>query len=116
MEKMLPPALKEAYLKANPDPKGLQAMFDRDVARMIAFKDIRDADIKEIQAPALVLNGDREVVRAEHALELSRTLPHAKLAIIPGGHGEYLGEIEAPNKHLAIPVLVNAMIDEFLRE
>jgi hypothetical protein len=45
MEKMLPPALKEAYLKASPDPKGLQAVFDRDVARMVAFKDIPDADM-----------------------------------------------------------------------
>jgi pimeloyl-ACP methyl ester carboxylesterase len=116
MEKMLPPALKEAYLKANPDPKGLQAMFDRDVARMVAFKDIPDADIKAIQAPALVINGDREVVRAEHALELSRALPHAKLAIMPGGHGDYLGEIETPNQRSKIPTLVTAMIDEFLRE
>src|SRR5262249_29782362 len=32
--KDLPAPLKDAYLKANPDPKGLQAMFDRDVARM----------------------------------------------------------------------------------
>jgi len=62
LEKMLPLSLKEAYLKANPDPKGLQAMFDRDVARMVAFKDISDADIKGIQAPALVINGDAEVV------------------------------------------------------
>lgn len=116
MEKMLRPALKEAYLKANPDPKGLQAMFDRDVARMVAFKDIPDADIKAIQSPALVINGDREVVRAEHALELSRALPHGMLAIIPGGHGQYLGEIECSDKQSKIPALVTAMIDEFLRE
>ena len=54
------------------------------------------------------------LVRAEHALELSRTLPHAKLAIIPGGHGDYLGEIEARDKHSKIPSLIAAMIDEFL--
>src|SRR5882724_8601234 len=30
----MPPLLKKAYLEANPDPEGLQAMFDRDVARM----------------------------------------------------------------------------------
>ena len=38
-------------------------MFDRDVARMAAFKDISDAQIKAIQAPALVINGDVDVVR-----------------------------------------------------
>ncbi len=112
----MPQPLKDAYLKANPDPKGLQAMFDRDVARMVAFKDISDADIKAIQAPALVINGDAEVVRAEHALELSRTLPHAKLAILPGGHGEYIGEICAAEKNSKIPALVTAMIEAFLKE
>lgn len=65
----MPQPLKDAYLEANPDPKGLQAMFDRDVARMVVFKDISDSDIQAIQAPALVINGDAEVVRAEHALE-----------------------------------------------
>jgi pimeloyl-ACP methyl ester carboxylesterase len=92
---MMPKPLAKAYLEANPDPKGLQAMFDRDVARMIAFKDISDADIRSIQSPALVINGDAEVVRTEHALELSRTLPHARLAILPGDHGEDIGEIES---------------------
>lgn len=112
----MPKPLQEAYLKANPDPKGLQAMFDRDVARMANFKDINEAEIKGIQAPALVVNGDTEVVRAEHALELSRALPHAKLAILPGGHGDYIGEICAPNKDSKVPALVLAMIEEFLKE
>lgn len=111
----MPKPLQEAYLKANPDPKGLQAMFDRDVARMANFKDINEADIKGIQPPALVVNGDTEVVRAEHALELSRTLPHAKLAILPGGHGDYIGEVCAPNKDSKVPELVVAMIEEFLK-
>src|SRR5882672_11558030 len=82
----MPQPLKDAYLEATNDPKGLQAMFDRDVARMVAFKDISDAELKGIQAPALVINGDAEVVRVEHALALSRVLPHAQLAILPGGH------------------------------
>jgi pimeloyl-ACP methyl ester carboxylesterase len=112
--KAMPQPLQEAYLKANPDPKGLQTMFDRDVARMVAFKDISDRTIKDIQAPALVLNGHAEVVRAEHALELSRKLPHAKLAILPGGHGDYIAEISAPDKNSKIPALVTAMIEEFL--
>jgi pimeloyl-ACP methyl ester carboxylesterase len=113
---MMPKPLAEAYLKANPDPKGLQAMFDRDVARMASFKDISDSKIKEIQASALVVNGDAEVIRVEHALELSRTLPHAKLAILPGGHGDYIGEVCAANKNSKLPALVTAMIDEFLKE
>jgi hypothetical protein len=63
-----------------------------------------------------VINGDAEVVDAEHALELSRTLPKAKLAILPGGHGDYIGEICAADRHSIIPVLVSAMIEAFLKE
>jgi pimeloyl-ACP methyl ester carboxylesterase len=110
----MPVPLKDAYLEAKPDPDGLRAMFDRDVARMLAFSDIDDAEIKAIEAPALVINADAEVVRVEHALALSRTLPHARLAILPGGHGDYIGEICAANEQSRVPDLVVAMIDEFL--
>lgn len=44
---------------------------------MMAFKDISDTDIETIQAPALIINGDADVVRSEHALALARTLPYA---------------------------------------
>jgi pimeloyl-ACP methyl ester carboxylesterase len=111
----MPGPVKEAYLEANPDPEGLRAMFDRDVARMVAFKDISDADIQAIQAPALIINGDAEVVRAEHALALAHALPHAKLAILPGGHGEYIGEICAGDKEDGTPVFVTTMIEAFLK-
>jgi pimeloyl-ACP methyl ester carboxylesterase len=116
LDKSMPRPLKEAYLKANPDPKGLQKMFDRDVARMTTFKDISDAQIKGIQAPAFVINGDTDVVRPEHAFELSRTLPHARVAILPAGHGEYIGEICSTKPNSRIPLLVTAMIEEFLSE
>ena len=112
----MPQPLKKAYLEANPDPKGLQAMFDRDVARMLAFKDISDADIKRIQAPVLVINGDAEVVRSEHALQLSRVLLHAQLTILPCGHGEYIGEICAADKKSKLPSLVLIMIETFLEQ
>lgn len=111
----MPQPLKDAYLKANPDPKGLDAMFHRDVTRMANFKDISDDLIKNIQAPALVINGDEEAIKAEHALALSRTLPHAQLAILPGGHGDYIGEICAPNKESKMPALVVGMLNEFLQ-
>lgn len=112
----VPKPLQEAYLAANPDPKGLQAMFDRDSRRMINFKDISEADIKAITAPALVINGDADVVLPEHALELSRTLPHARLAILPGTHGEYIGEVCSNNQHSKIPDMAVVMINEFLEE
>lgn len=112
----MPQPLKDAYLEANPDPKGLLAMFNRDATRMIHFKDISEADIKAIQAPALIINGFQDVVLPEHALALSRTLPHAQLTILPGGHGDYLGEICAADKNSQLPALLLAVIDDFLKD
>jgi pimeloyl-ACP methyl ester carboxylesterase len=110
----MPKPLQEAYLKANPDPKGLQAMFNRDVARMEAFKDISDVNIKAIQAPALIINGDADVVLPEHALALSHLLPHAQLAILPGIHGEYIGEVTTGKPGDKTPDFVVSLIEKFL--
>jgi pimeloyl-ACP methyl ester carboxylesterase len=82
---------------------------------MIAFTDIPEALIRSITAPALVINADKDVVLAEHAFALSRLLPNAQLAILPGGHGDYIGECCTPNPHSMLPALVTAMIDEFLQ-
>ncbi|PYP80043.1 MAG: alpha/beta hydrolase [Gemmatimonadetes bacterium] len=92
----MPKPYEDAYLKINPSQAGVHAMQDRDAKRMLGFKDIPDASIRGIQAPTLVVVGDRDVIRPEHALELSRTLPHARLCILPGTHGSYLGEIMTP--------------------
>lgn len=111
---MMPKPLQEAYLKANPDPAGLQRMFDRDVARMGGFQDLTEADIRAIESPALVLNGYTDIVLPEHALSLARLLRHSQLAILPGGHGDYIGEVCAPNPASTLPALVVGLINEFL--
>jgi pimeloyl-ACP methyl ester carboxylesterase len=110
----MPKPLQQAYLQANPDAAGLQRMFDRDVARMMHFVDIPDSAIAAIKAPALVINGDAEVVLAEHALALARTLPNARLAILPSGHGDYIGEVCAPDPESKLPRMVVEMMEEFL--
>lgn len=111
----MPQPLKDAYLKANPDTMGLLKMFHRDVARMNSFMNISEEDIKAINAPALVINGDKEAVFPDHALALSRLLPNGRLAILPSGHGDYIGEICAPNTNSKIPSLVVTLINEFLK-
>ena len=111
----MPSQLKDAFKQINPDPKALQAMFTRDATRMINFKDIPDTAIKAIQAPTLVLNAYKDVILPEHALELSRALPHGDLAILPGGHGDYIGEICAPDKNSTLPDMVTEMIISFLK-
>lgn len=43
-----------------------------------------------------------------------RLLPNAKFAILPGGHGEYIGEITAVKEGSNLPKMIVAMIEEFL--
>lgn len=92
---VMPEPLKAADRKINPDPAHLQALFLQDKQRMLNFKDIPDEQIRAIRAPTLVLDGDHDVVKPEHALQLARTLPNARLVILPATHGDYLGAVEA---------------------
>ena len=110
----MPQPYKDAYLKINPSQEGVHAMHDRDAKRMLAFTDIPDESIKTIQAPTLVVVGDKDVVRLEHALELSRALPHARLCILPGAHGNYLGEIMPPTMSDRRVAIFADLVAEFL--
>ncbi|AYD48238.1 alpha/beta fold hydrolase [Arachidicoccus soli] len=90
----MPQQLKEAYLEVTRNPKGLQIMHDKDMQRMLNFKDIPDTQIKSIKAPTLIIIGDKDVITPEHAIEMNRLIANSELAIIPpGGHGEYIGEV-----------------------
>lgn len=112
----MPQLLQDSFLKVNPDPKALQVMHDRDAKRMVEFEDISDDFLKSISIPALIINGDQDVITVEHAVVLHRLLPNSRLAILPGGHGAYIGEITTltpdfqPEDLIAIP-----MIRQFLK-
>jgi pimeloyl-ACP methyl ester carboxylesterase len=110
----MPAQLKTGYLKVAPDSSGLQVMHDRDVKRMINFKDISDEQLKTIKAPTLIIVGDKDVITPEHALELHRLIAKSELAIIPGGHGLYIGEVTTLTEDFKETELVVPMIEKFL--
>ena len=110
----MPQELKTAFLEVNTDTAKLQIMFERDRDRMIGFKDLTDEQVRSITAPTLVINGDADVIRTEHAVEIYRLIPNCQLAIIPGGHGKYIGEITTVSKDNHDIEFVVPMIREFL--
>ncbi|MBI2429543.1 MAG: alpha/beta hydrolase [Ignavibacteriales bacterium] len=110
----MPAQLKEAYLNVAPNPEDLIKMHDKDAKRMVEFTDWQDDDIRSIKSPTLVINGDADVVRPEHAMKMFRLLPNAKLAILPGGHGEYIGEIMTAKMESKLPEMTVTLIEEFL--
>ncbi len=109
----MPQIFKDELRKIDTSAAAAHALFERDSKRMLAFKDIPDKEIKSILAPTLVIDGDRDVVRVEHAVELSRLLPHARLCILPGEHGEYFGEISYKVDDRVVRGFVD-LVDEFL--
>jgi pimeloyl-ACP methyl ester carboxylesterase len=111
----MPQAYKDAFLEINPDTNALHKMYERDVTRMQTFKEIKEEDIKAITAPVLIICGDNDVVRPEHAVEMYRQIQHAELAILPGGHGDFIGELTTlkPGQN-EFPAL--AIIEEFLNK
>lgn len=110
----MPELLKVGYKKIAADTNGLQVMHDRDAKRMVNFKDIPDEQIKAIKAPALIIIGDKDIITPEHAIQLHRQMANSELAIIPGGHGEYIGEVTTLTPDFKESELVIPMIEKFL--
>lgn len=109
----MPQAYKDSFLMINPDPGALFRMYERDVARMQAFPDITEGQMRSITVPVLIIMGDKDVALPEHAVEMHRLLSGSRLAIIPGSHGEYIGEITTRQDPLLVAATVS-MINRFL--
>jgi pimeloyl-ACP methyl ester carboxylesterase len=91
----MPAVLRDAYTRVAPKPDDWATLVDK-VARLgVDFKGWQPEDIRSIKAPALVMIGDADIVRPEHAVEMFRLLPHAQLAVLPGtDHGMRLDRPE----------------------
>ena len=83
---------------------------------MMEFEDWKSEDIRSINAPALIIVGDKDVVHPEHAVEMIRILPHALLSILLGKHGSYTGEVTSEVVQSKMLDLVVSIIEEFLNE
>jgi pimeloyl-ACP methyl ester carboxylesterase len=110
----MPELLKVGYKKVAADSNGLQVMHDKDVKRMVNFKDIPDEQIKSIKVPTLIIIGDKDVITPEHVIEMHRQIANSELAIIPGGHGQYIGEITTITPDFKESDLVVPIIEKFL--
>lgn len=109
----MPQPLKDAFLQVNPDPARLRVMHDKDLERMRHFEDVPDSALRTLRAPTLILLGDHDIVKPEHAVELTHLIPNARLMILVGGHGDYMGEVTLPQRPRAAE-LTSGLVAEFL--
>jgi pimeloyl-ACP methyl ester carboxylesterase len=110
----MPQPLQDAFLKVNPDPAKLKTMHDKDAERMRHFTDVPDGALRAIRVPTLIIIGDRDIVKPGHAIELAQLIPNARLMVLPGGHGDYLGEAIMTQRATRAPELTAGFVEEFL--
>jgi hypothetical protein len=55
-------------------------------------------------------------MKPEHAIEMQRKIANSELAIIPGVHGEYIGEIATLGSGSEQASFVIPMIEKFLNK
>lgn len=88
--KDMPEYLKSNFLKLNPDLEKFHNMFEKDSQRMVHFKDFEDGILEKINIPVFIIAGDRDVVKAEHFVEINQKIPNSRLMILPATHGNYI--------------------------
>ena len=113
---VMPRSLKDGFLKVNNSEEALLNMFHKDVQKMKTFKGWADEEMRSINAPALIINGNNDVGSVEHAVEMYHTLPNAQLLILPGKHGVYIGAVEYLDNGKWNQYYIADMINDFLDE
>lgn len=98
--KDMPEVYQDADRLLNPDPQHLERLFVLDSQRMLTFPGWSEEELGTISSLTLVLLADRDVINAEHAVRMTRAIPGSRLMILPGNHGDYLGEQAASDGDL----------------
>jgi pimeloyl-ACP methyl ester carboxylesterase len=86
----------DEYLRIAPRPEDFNRLFEKKTQMDRQIRDLPAETIRAIQAPTLLVIGDSDIVRPEHAVEMFRLLgggifgdtpaglPNSQLAILPG--------------------------------
>ncbi|HET6226801.1 MAG TPA: alpha/beta hydrolase [Bacteroidia bacterium] len=112
----MPQVYKDEFLKINKDSAALLNMFTKDANRMRTFKGWTDEDIRSIQAPTFIVIGDQDLTRPEHAVEMHLLMQNSRLAILPGNHGSYMGEIMSADPASKEPEYFVELVNTFLSQ
>ena len=108
----------EEYMKIAPHPEHFAQLFAKKTDMDRHTRDLSADDIRGIKSPTLIIIGDSDLIRPEHAVEMFRLLgggifgdtpaglPNSQLAVLPGtSHVSVVDRTE-----LLIPIL-NSFLD-----
>lgn len=90
------------YCEVNPNPASFEGVLAK-LNRMLAtWSGFTDAELAAITAPTMIMIGDDDFTRLEHAVEMKRLIPGADLAILP--RTTHMNIIRKPD--LVVPMIV----------
>jgi pimeloyl-ACP methyl ester carboxylesterase len=92
--------MQEAYARVAPDPGHFDAFRAR-TGQAAGSMSWTPAELGRISAPTLLIFGDHDFIRLEHAVEMSGLIPGAQLAVLPGA--THMGVLRRPD--LMIPLI-----------
>jgi pimeloyl-ACP methyl ester carboxylesterase len=75
--------MQDAYRAVAPDPERFLELQAKTSAAVHAFPGWAD-ELRSLQAPTLLLFGDRDFMPLPHVVEMFQLLPNAQLAVLPG--------------------------------
>lgn len=76
-------AMRADYERVAPDPSHFDAFLQRMNVVVHGHPGWSADDLRGITAPVLLVIGDTDFVRIEHAAEMHELIPHAQLAVLP---------------------------------
>jgi pimeloyl-ACP methyl ester carboxylesterase len=76
--------MREAYARLAPDPEHFEAFMDKQTQAVAAFRGWTPDELGRITAPSLLVFGDHDFIRLEHAAQTLDRIPGAQLAVLPG--------------------------------
>lgn len=108
----------EEYLRLAPRPQDFNRLFEKKTEMDRQIRDFSEEEIRGIKAPTLLIIGDSDLIRPEHAVEMFRLLgggvfgdtpaglPDSQLAILPGA--SHVTVVE--RAELLVP-MINSFLD-----
>jgi pimeloyl-ACP methyl ester carboxylesterase len=97
-----PAEFKDPYDRVAPDKSKWPVLVQKIKEMGLGFKGYPEADLRSIKALTLIMQGDRDIVRPEHAVEMFRIIPRSQLAILGGG--DHFMPLRNPDRVLAVLV------------